>query len=187
MKKKEERCVPPYRGVRLYNIIFPIWLLWLVPISWIAVLPANFLIDLLVIVLTMKYLRIPAVRQITKAVIVKVWLFGFAADFAGTIMMCLPLLIDTLLEQRGAYHTPFAQWWYQNMTNAVALNPFENMFSFLWVAGCVFFTAFFIYLFNCRFSLKKTPLRKEEKKKLALSLAVFTAPYLFFLPTLWFY
>jgi len=31
--------------VKIYNLIFPIWLLWLIPATWIVVLPANFLID----------------------------------------------------------------------------------------------------------------------------------------------
>ena len=45
------------KELKLYNVIFPIWFLWLVPITWIVVLPANFIIDLAVIVLTLKYLK----------------------------------------------------------------------------------------------------------------------------------
>ena len=29
-------------SIKLYNVIFPIWLLWLIPITWLVVLPANF-------------------------------------------------------------------------------------------------------------------------------------------------
>ena len=32
--------------VRLYNVLFPVWLLWFFPVTWIVVLPANFVIDL---------------------------------------------------------------------------------------------------------------------------------------------
>ena len=52
-------------------------------------------------------------------------------------------------------------------------------------AALIALAAFFIYLFNYRFCLSKAGLEEDEKKKLTLSLAVFTAPYLFFLPTEW--
>ena len=70
--------------VKLYNVIFPIWLLWLFPVTWIVVLPGNFIVDLLVVVLTMKWLKIKDIKGKTKSVILKVWVFGFLADFIGT-------------------------------------------------------------------------------------------------------
>lgn len=51
------------RGFTLYNIIFPIWILWIITITWIIVLPANFAIDLLVVVLTMKHLKVSDIKQ----------------------------------------------------------------------------------------------------------------------------
>ena len=41
----------------LYNVIFPIWFLWILPMCWVFILPANLLIDALVIVLTLKFLH----------------------------------------------------------------------------------------------------------------------------------
>lgn len=32
-------------GVRLYNMILPVWLLWVLPPVWLIILPANLLID----------------------------------------------------------------------------------------------------------------------------------------------
>ena len=51
------------KGVKLYNVIFPLWLLWLIPITWLVVLPANFLIDLAVVVLTLKFLQVPDIKK----------------------------------------------------------------------------------------------------------------------------
>ena len=59
-------------------------------------------------------------------------------------------------------------------------------FAFFWVTGCVLLTAFLIYRLNLGWCLKKADLDDGQKKKIALSLAVFTAPYLFYLPTVWF-
>ena len=168
-------------SIKLYNVIFPIWLLWLIPITWLVVLPANFFIDLLVVVLTMKYLKVPDIKMNAKSVIFKVWIFGFIADFIGTASMVMSKLIDF------NYKTQHGKWWYTNIANAVCYNPFESVFSVLWVTVCVIITAFLIYLFNYKFCLNKLNLLDEQKKKIALSLAIFTAPYLFYLPTAWFY
>ena len=37
------------REVRLYNVILPIWILWLFPQLFIIVAPANLLVDCLVL------------------------------------------------------------------------------------------------------------------------------------------
>lgn len=168
-------------SIKLYNLIFPIWLLWLIPITWIVVLPANFLIDLLVVVLTMKYLKVQDIKENVKSVILKVWIFGFIADFIGTASMFMANVIDF------NYETQLGKWWYNNISNAVSYNPFENIYSVLWVTVCVIITSIFIYLFNYKFCLKKSNLGNEQKKKIALSLAIFTAPYLFYIPTYWFF
>lgn len=47
--------------------------------------------------------------------------------------------------------------------------------------ACVFIAGFFIYWFNYNKVLKKKDLPEWQKKKIALLLAVFIAPYLFFL------
>ena len=166
---------------KLYNLIFPIWFLWLIPITWLVVLPANFLIDLLVVSLTMKYLKVTDIKVNAKSVIFRVWIFGFIADFIGTASMFMASLFDI------NYETHFGKWWYNNISNPVSYNPFESIYSILWVTVCVIITAFLIYLFNYKFCLKKSNLDHKQKKELALSLAIFTAPYLFYLPTAWFF
>lgn len=37
------------KEVRLYNVLFPIWLLWIFPQVWLVLLPGNLLIDCLVL------------------------------------------------------------------------------------------------------------------------------------------
>lgn len=169
------------QDTKLYNVIFPIWLIWLIPTTWIIVLPANFLIDLLVVVLTLKVLGVSEVRQTTKSVIIKVWLLGFVADFIGTAAMLLSNIINF------DYQTALGEWWYKNLANAVSYNPFDSIYAFIWVTICVFITAACIYFFNYKISFKKVELTIDQKKKLALSLSIFTAPYLFYLPTKWFF
>jgi len=105
------------KHITLYNLIFPIWLLWVIPTTWIVVLPVNFLIDITVVMLTLKYLKVTHIWKKTKAVIVKTWIYGFAADFIGTVFMLLSNLIDF------DTNTQFGRWWYENILNAVAYAP----------------------------------------------------------------
>ncbi|HHW95318.1 MAG TPA: hypothetical protein GX736_05285 [Mogibacterium sp.] len=164
-------------NIKLYNLFFPIWLLWLIPLAWIVILPANFVFDLLIVVLTMKYLKIEDIKINVKASIFYIWIFGFLADCIGCTLMYF------------AYEfypdTEFGEWWFDNISIPVASNPFENIYSFICVTVCVIVSAFFIYRFNHKTTLAGLNLPDEQKKKIALSLALFTAPYLFYLPTEW--
>lgn len=167
------------KRVKLYNVIFPIWMLWLFPQTWLVALPANFLIDFLVIVFSMRYLQIPDRKSKVKKVILKTWLCGFAADFVGTFLMILIVFLDF------DRNTAFGRWWYDCVSDPVCLNPFGSIWAFLWVTFCVAVTAFCIYNLNKKICLSGIDLEEGQKKKLAWSMAVLTAPYLFYLPTEW--
>lgn len=174
--KKRQAC-------RLYNVIFPIWLLWIFPLTWLMILPANFIIDSAVVLIALKLLKVPSLKSVYKKVILKVWGFGFLADIIGTVFMFLALI----LEDTGLLGEGMKDWWYTYITNAVSYNPFENIWAFLWVTACVIVSCVCIYCLNYKISFKKLTLEQPIKKKLALALAIFTAPILFYLPTSWFY
>ena len=163
--------------VKLYNMVLPIWLLWIVPVTWLVIFPANFAIDLLVTFLTLKFLGITERKAVIKKSIWKTWIFGFIADFIGVAWLFLAELLDF------DYQTDLGKWWNHNIANPLVFNPFNNIFSFLYALVAVVIAGVFIYIFNLKICLKKTDLNDELKKKTALSLAIFTAPYLFFLPT----
>lgn len=169
------------KNVKLYNVIFPVWLLWLFPLTWVVVLPANFAIDLAVIVITLKALKVNDVKQTAKSVILKTWIFGFIADFIGTACMFLANVIEF------DYNSNVGRWFYENISSAVSFNPFTSIFALLWVSVCVLISAVCIYFFNYKICFKKVAIENAVKKRLALMLAVFTAPYLFYLPTQWVY
>lgn len=169
------------RDEKLYNVLFPLWFLLLVPISWLIVIPANFVIDLLALLLAMKLLRMPDIGKNLKSAVLKSWLAGFAADLVGGGAMFLSVLAGEFLPG------PVRSWVYHNITEAVMVNPFSSVGGFLWTAGCVALAGGIIYLLNLKFCLKKTTLSLAQKRKLALAMALVTAPYLFFLPTVLLY
>lgn len=166
---------------KLYNVIFPIWVLWLFPMTWFVVLPANFIIDLTVTFLTLKFMKVSNAKMYAKAVICKVWLIGFLSDFIGTAVMFSTYLIDSKMSPE------VNDWWYDNIVGPVSCAPLSNVYAFLWTTVCIFIAGISIYFLNYKIAFKKLDLARKQKKKLALSLAVFTAPYLFYIPTKWFY
>ena len=110
-------------------------------------------------------------------IIWKTWIFGFIADFIGAAFMLLGVLLFS------GYNNDFEKWWNHNICNPLTLNPLSNIFSILWTLIAALISAGLIYLFNIKICLKKSELDIKTKKKLALSLSIITAPYLFFLPT----
>ena len=163
----------------LYNVLFPIWMLWLFPAAWLIVLPANFGIDFLVVALTLRALHKADVLRSTLRVIPRVFLMGFVADLIGTALMFLPSLPN--------FPGDFGRWWYDSFANPVCYHPFRSIYALLYVTVCTACSGLCIYWFNRAFCLKKAGLDERQKHRAALSVAVFTAPYLFFFPSIWLY
>ena len=119
--------------LRLYNVIFPIWMLWLAPQAWLIALPGNLIVDVVVLTVTLKVLGHRNKLAVVKELWWKFWLFGFLADFVG-------------------------------------------------VAAAVALAGYCIYRFDRR-AMKDCPLLSEtEKHRIALTMAVVTAPWMFFIP-----
>ena len=161
-----------HNHIRLYNLILPVWLILMIPQLWWLVLPANFLVDLTVLWLGLKHLGVENRKGLCRQAVWKVWIFGFLSDFVGAGLM----LVWNIWDITGS-----------DFLMAVNFNPFERLDAFLWVTACVAVTGLILYLVNRNYCLKKLPLTPEQRNSLALILSVFTAPWLFYLPTAWFW
>lgn len=159
------------KSVVLYNLLFPLWILMLFPQTWWLVLPVNFVVDLLVLSLALKSQKAPELKKTAKQAIFKTWICGFAADFAGTLGMIAAVWLGT-----------YSRWWGEHVGETAAMEPFSTVWSFLWVTGCVMISGILIYWLNKKWCLSKIELTEGQKKRTALALAVFTAPYFFYLP-----
>ncbi|MGN0452994.1 MAG: hypothetical protein ACI4GZ_04240 [Ruminococcus sp.] len=164
------------RDIKLYNVIFPIWLLVLFPQFWLISVPGNLLVDFLVLLITAKALHIDQEKHPVKKALLKSWLLGFVADFAGVGILFSVYLFDLI---PALSESDF----YSEIQSAVAYNPFSNIWGFLWVAVSVLASAVLIYVFNRFVALRRIDIELRKKKIMALTMAIITAPYLFFLPT----
>ncbi|MCL2519329.1 MAG: hypothetical protein FWF15_12270, partial [Oscillospiraceae bacterium] len=69
--------------------------LYLLPRMWLIILPGNFIIDSLVLIIAMVVMRIESKRKFYKSVILKVFCFGLLADLIGVGFMFLLIYLGT--------------------------------------------------------------------------------------------
>ena len=75
-------------SIKLYNVLFPIWMLLFIPSPlWLLIIPGNYIIDRLVLYLSMK--DYPERKTFCKQNTWKICLAGFGADFVGAALLFL--------------------------------------------------------------------------------------------------
>ena len=169
----QEKTGKLMKQVRLYNVIFPLWLLIMFPVPAVATLLCvlgNGLIDALVLHFGAKRQNVQMERWTFVKTWLKVFLTGWSMDFIVAFAL---LLVSVVLPHELAY--------------AVQFDVFSHWGGFVIVTCATALTGYLIYLVNLKLSFKKLDVSVEQKKKMALYLALWTAPYLFYLPTIWFY
>lgn len=169
------------KDVRLYNVLFPIWILILFPQVLIFLIPGNLVIDCLVLCFTLCALKHTQKGKVIKELWWKFWLLGFAADGVGVAWMILSLL-PAAGPWGGGNASPFAEWWENTMLGSHMLRPWTHPLTFCWTLAGVAIAGGCIYLFDKRAMRKCSLLSDGEKHIVALTMAVVTAPWLFFLP-----
>ncbi len=146
------------KDVTLYNVLFPLWMLLLFPVTWLIVLPGNFIIDSIVLIISMCIIKLPEKKDFYKKNILKVYGFGLLADAIGSAYMLILMLVFELGRMGDE--------WYITLP------------AMLISAAMIFILNYFITFKECE---------HKTKLKLALVFAVVTAPYTFLVPSGWLY
>ena len=81
--------------MKLYNILFPIWLLFLVPTIWLIAIPLNFIIDSIILFISMKVFKIEDKKNFYLKHIFFIFLFGFLSDMLGALMLLTITVISS--------------------------------------------------------------------------------------------
>ena len=156
---------------KLYNVLFPIWvLIFLPPILFLFLLGNGLLIFLLFTVF----------KKIEKKQNLKnVWIRLLLASSASYIFMVLLLLIPQLLGEHSFIYEHFAY--------PLSTNPWQDSFAIIYLIVSFLISLILFCLMIYYFILKNIDLTTKRKKLYTLLFAIFSAPYLFFLPSTWFY
>lgn len=146
------------KEIKLYNVLFPFWMIMLFPQVWLLVLPGNFLIDSIVLLILMFVLKIEEKKMFYVRNIFKVFGLGLAADIIGSSYMLLLMFVFQI----------------GNMGDELYLT-----IPALVISGVM------IFIFNYFISFRKYD--KCIRFKIALTFAIATAPYTFMVPSSWMY
>lgn len=172
------------KTVTLYNVIIPVWLLFVFPPVWPFMLAGNFGIDSLVLYIGMRRLGIEDKKAFYKKHILKIWGCGFLGDLPGVLLMILPSMLESWFPALGEEVRAFI---YNEVASPVMADPFSSPLAILWITLAVAVSALCLYQLNNKLCYRKTDLEDGQKKRLSLLMAIVTAPWLFYLPTKWFY
>ncbi len=144
------------KEIRLNNVLFPFWMLILFPITWVVILPGNFIIDSLVLLISMAILGSENKKQLYKKYILPIFAFGMVSDIVGGIYMFLMLAIFEI----GRFGDEL----------------------FLTIPAIII-SAVMIFVFNYFFTFRSA--EKSFRVKMSLIFAIVTAPYTFLIPNSW--
>ena len=157
------------RVTKLYNVLFPSWMLMWYPRLFVILIPANYLMDTFVLSFSLmdESLRKPFRRKHTW----KICLAGFLSDFAGAlILLIISIPLADLNEKL------------YDIGHAIMLDPFSNPAGLLIVVASIAVSAVCIYSLD-KWILGRAGLDPEQVKRSALRLALITAPYLYLFPS----
>ena len=153
------------KSIRLYNIMFPIWFLFFFPLLWLVILPVNFGVDSLVLMLSAKKQGMEERKAFWKKHILPVWGIGFLSDLIGAALL-FPIFL--LIGESPLVDT--------------FLNPVLFPGSVITAVPGVILAGFMIYILNKKLTFRKSELDPVFIHKLCLHLAIFTAPYTMLIP-----
>lgn len=170
------------KEVRLYNVLLPIWLLWIFPQVWLVILPGNLIIDCLVLTAALFALKHRSKWAVVRQLWWKFWLLGFAADAMGVVWMFLGLAPAYVMAWGTTGESSIAVTAWSDTLGHIMHDPFAHPLAFLWTLAGVALAGFCIYRFDKRAMKSCVLLNEGEKHKIALTMAVVTAPWLFFAP-----
>ena len=156
----------PKNTIKFYNLIFPIFILFIIPPYLILAIIGNLLIDGLIVYIVLKLNKVEFLSNNFTKTVFKVFLLGYLADIIGAIIL---IGIYSLFEPTiGYYH--------------IWNNPLSVIVHLI-VVG---FVGYLIYMFN-KYMLNKTIIDEIVIFRLALSLAIITAPWTFLISASLFY
>ena len=163
---------------KIYNILLPIWLIIFFPSwLWLLLIPANYLIDRIVLMWSLG--DMPEKGLFCRNHNWKICLAGFASDYAGAILLfALNQLMFGMNDDVNSFISKAA--------DGLMLNPFSNVLSLVIMIAAIVLSAVCIYKLD-KSILTKAGLDIDQAKKSAIRLAIITAPYVYLIPSEWFY
>ena len=170
------------KQTKLYNMIFPPFMLTVIwPISAIG----NLIIDSLVVTAVLFILK-KLSRDVFEKVFLRLWLWGYVSDAIGAVLMLI-------VSETGKFALDFDKIKPNSLLfeilngidRAVNWSSLDSIWGVLFIILGILIAAISIFLFDYNLVFKKhlsDVLTKRQMIIASLSMAIFTAPYTFFVP-----
>lgn len=169
------------KQVKLYNVIFPIWVIMFFPPIILITMIGNFIIDSLVVIICFYAFKLANEQRKLGSFymhsIWKVWIFGFIADIIGAVF----LFTIGLLDDFQFMNLP------NDLINGIFYDPFSDPLAVLVILISILISGAFIFLFNYKLIFREQIEDQKLRLKVALTIAIVTMPWTFLVPTKWFY
>ena len=164
-------------NIRLYNVLFPIWMLiWYPSWLWLILIPLNYLVDRAVTAYSFRRSGVDGYHQKARQHAWKTCVIGFLSDFVGSSVLLLPLLLSGK-----------SVWLNQHIGDVLPANPFADPFALLYSLIAIVITGIMIYYLNRWMLRKDKSLSEQQVCRTARNLALITAPYFFLIPSILLY
>ncbi|MEB3025812.1 MULTISPECIES: hypothetical protein [unclassified Parvimonas] len=162
---------------KLWDFI-PIWFFYINPIFWIVIIPITTILCSTVVYISVLYLKIYNPFKMLKKIIVKTTFFCFLCDIMVVGLILLgTMATENLINPKSDFYN-----WYESLRASIYGKPLDNIFAILTLGVLILLSRIINYKLNKRYTFSKLDIEEENKKKLALAIAIFTAPYIFFFP-----
>ena len=158
------------RKSRLYSLLFPFSFLFGSLYGVLLLVPLNIFWDGIVLFFSLLLLRFSGVRRTWRKAILRVWLYGFAAD----------LLVAGLLLFVGIN---FGGDWNEYISSQLLSNPYDNWGVLLLTSAVFLFAVALNYGVGVAFVFRRVDMERRRRRLLSLLLALLTAPVILFVPS----
>lgn len=157
--------------IRTYNILLPIWLLvWFPSWLWLLLIPANYLLDRIVLHWSLKGLDDR--NAFCRRTAWRICAAGFLSDFVGSAFLIGVQVLLSFINSDMA----------DSVADSLMSNPSGNIGALACALLAIAVAGLCIYLLD-RWILNAAGLDRERARRSALRLALITAPYLFLFPS----
>lgn len=153
----------------------PFWLTLLFSDNWLLLVLTQLIIASIVMFAALKFIGCEDISTVWRKCIIWITLYGFLAYLLTAILFLAIHFVNQ--------DTSFGIWLVNNIIEPLNFNPFSNFICILFVILVLAVIDLIIYGCLVKFGLRKAPIEKTQKRKLALCLVLFAGPYIALFPS----
>ena len=171
------------KGVKLYSIYFPFYaFIMLDYVFFLPMLPINFAVTALLLFIVLRASKVENWKQVLKQSIWRVFGFGLLADLVGVLFRFLPLLTEKLCRLIGLDVAAdyLCKYWSDVVLYNIYLGDVPK--NLTWTVISILIAGIFVFIFNYYLALPKVMEDVKLRKRMAIVMAILTAPYSFMNP-----